>query len=720
MAWRASTNSQRYLGALGSRVGRRTLFLFVVCALLPITLMAGWAYLEVRRSLVSEAHDRIESAAKEHAVAIVGRVHTLRDFFLAARGSDSTPTAHTLLRRVWLAPPDSAQRLLAAVEQSRLRSGGVALLIDPDSATRFLMTRILSPGRQSSPRVWGDVDLTYLWGFAEGDVLTPGMCVVQNGTRRILVCSAGVTEFERLAALDTVSSSATNHGALFTARREAFFGYELGGGGWQVVTVLRRDEVLNVVDGFGRTFALIAGLTMLVVFFVSHVQIRRITAPLEQLHEATRRVADGEFAATPLVTSDDEFGALSRSFNAMSGALGRQFGALQALDEVDRLAMGTHDLSAVVGSAQRGVAERCRAPRVVAAVPTTEMAGARWGVFDYSDRHSERNSASDEPIDSAVHAIQWGVQPREVDAPGDLLLLGHLRAFTSPTCAETLFAMGVQDARGFVWLMLPLWHAGRLEGLLAVGTFNGVPADSDEAIEARRLADRLAIAVANVRLVHQLDALGLGTLTAFARAIDANSHWTAGHSERVTEMAVALGARAGVGAGDIETLRRGGLLHDIGKIGVPASILNKPGRLTSEEFEVIKSHTVLGHRILAPIAAFHDALPVVRSHHERMDGSGYPDGLPGEQIPYLARILAVADVYDALVSDRPYRPGLTAAQAVTEVRRSAGAHLDPTLVHHFLELHAEGGVIRESRALCEAEALAFAVGAGRARVEVPV
>ena len=185
-------------------------------------------------------------------------------------------------------------------------------------------------------------------------------------------------------------------------------------------------------------------------------------------------------------------------------------------------------------------------------------------------------------------------------------------------------------------------------------------------------------------------------------------------------MVIALGQRAGVGADDIETLRRGGLLHDIGKIGVPASILNKPGRLTSEEFESIRSHPVLGHRILAPIAAFHDALPVVRSHHERMDGSGYPDGLPGEQIPYLARILAVADVYDALVSDRPYRPGLTAAQAVSEVRRSAGAHLDPTLVHQFLELHAEGGVIREASTLCEAEALAFAVGAGRARVEVPV
>ena len=700
MAWRASTSALTSLGALGSRVGRRTLALFVVCALLPITLMAGWAYLEVRRSLLAEAQARIENAAKEHAVAIVGRALTLRDFFLAARPADSTlTTTDRRLTRLWLAPAETARHVPTPEERSRLRAGGVAITIDPDAPSRVLLARLLDPGREASHVVWGEVDVNFLWGFSEGDVLNPAMCVVETATRRILVCSSGVTLAERLVARHAPRADTSNAGALLTARRSIFFGYELGGGDWQVVTVLQRSEVLGVIGGFGRTFALIAGLSMLVVFFASHVLIRRTTAPLEQLHEATRRVADGDFAPTVAVTSDDEFGAVARSFNAMSGALGRQFGALQALDEVDRLALGTHDLAAVVETAQRRVADRCRAGRVVVATPSA-ASDERWSVFDHA--------VSDSPANVS----------REVDAPGDLQMLGQNRAFSSPACADLLFALGVGGAHKLVWLMLPLWHAGSLEGLLAVGTPDGVRAGSDEAIEARRLADRLAIAVANVRLVHQLDALGLGTLTAFARAIDANSHWTAGHSERVTGMAIALGARAGLGDRDLETLRRGGLLHDIGKIGVPASILDRPGPLTREESDVMQSHPVLGHQILAPIAAFRDVLPIVRSHHERMDGGGYPDGMRGEAIPWLARVLAVADVYDALVSDRPYRTGLTADQAVAEVRCSAGAHLDATLVGHFLNLHAEGRLVREAGALREAAALADAVGAGRARVEV--
>ncbi|MGQ0649355.1 MAG: HD domain-containing phosphohydrolase [Gemmatimonadaceae bacterium] len=699
MAWRASTKRLTRLGALGSRVGRRTLGLFVVCALLPITLLAGWAYLEVRWSLLAEAEERIGTAAKEHAVEIVGRALTVREFFLAARPTDRS-TSQNLLKRVWLAPADTLRHVLTSQELARVRAGGVTLFIEPDAPTRVLMTRILDPGREAARSIWAELDVSYLWGFSEGDVLTPGMCVIEHASRRTLVCSSGVTHSEGLAAREAAFSDNTSTGTLLTAQRSVFFGYELGGSNWHVVTVLRRSDVLHVIRGFARTLALVAGLTMLVVFFASHVQIRRTTAPLEQLHHATQRMADGDFATSVAVASNDEFGALARSFNAMSGALGRQFGALQALDEVDRLALGTHDLAAVVETAQRRVAERCRALRVVVAIPGAHRSSERWSVFDHS------------VSDSPAHIS------REATPPTDLLELEKNRAYSAPSCAELLFAMGVGDARGFVWLMLPLWHSGSLEGLVAVGTPDRVPADSDDAVEARRLADRLAIAVANVRLVHQLDALGLGTLTAFARAIDANSSWTAGHSERVTEMAIALGTRAGLTGRDLETLHRGGLLHDIGKIGVPASILDKPGRLTSEEFDVVKSHPVLGHRILAPIAAFQDVLPIVRSHHERMDGSGYPDGLNGEAIPTLARVLAVADVYDALVSDRPYRQGMTPVQALAEVRRGAGAHLDATLVRLFVELHAEGRMHREAGALREAAALADAVAAGRARIEV--
>jgi putative nucleotidyltransferase with HDIG domain len=124
--------------------------------------------------------------------------------------------------------------------------------------------------------------------------------------------------------------------------------------------------------------------------------------------------------------------------------------------------------------------------------------------------------------------------------------------------------------------------------------------------------------------VHRLDALSIGTLTAFARAIDANSHWTAGHSERVTQLALLLGDALGISGAQRDILHRGSLLHDIGKIGVPTVVLDKPGPLTPQEREIVQTHPALGASILQPIPAFHDIIAIVRSHHERVDGMGYP------------------------------------------------------------------------------------------------
>jgi putative nucleotidyltransferase with HDIG domain len=217
-----------------------------------------------------------------------------------------------------------------------------------------------------------------------------------------------------------------------------------------------------------------------------------------------------------------------------------------------------------------------------------------------------------------------------------------------------------------------------------------VPVTSEEASQARQLAGQLAVALANSRLMERLDQLSWGTLSALARTIDANSPWTAGHSERVTQVSIAIGRELGFGSRELDLLHRGGLLHDIGKIGIPPALLDKPGKLTPEEMDVIKSHPVVGSRILAPIPVFQDIIPIVRYHHEKFDGSGYPDRLKGRAIPLLARVVAVADVYDALVSDRPYRPGWTREAAVDLIRKSSGSHHDPDMVAAFLSALANG------------------------------
>ena len=184
-------------------------------------------------------------------------------------------------------------------------------------------------------------------------------------------------------------------------------------------------------------------------------------------------------------------------------------------------------------------------------------------------------------------------------------------------------------------------------------------------------------------LIDELDC-AQSVVFALARAIEAKSPYTQGHSERVTVFALALAARLGLSTRDSDVLRRGGSLHDIGKIAIPDSILNKPAKLTPEEYQLVKSHPLEGVRIVDRLRSVRDAVPLIRWHHERLDGGGYPDGLFGGGIPLLVRVLAVADVYDALASERPYRPGMPLEQCLAVMQQDASrGGLDPELVRAF-------------------------------------
>jgi putative nucleotidyltransferase with HDIG domain len=184
----------------------------------------------------------------------------------------------------------------------------------------------------------------------------------------------------------------------------------------------------------------------------------------------------------------------------------------------------------------------------------------------------------------------------------------------------------------------------------------------------------------------RLERLNLGTLTALARAIDAKSHWTAGHSERVTRLALQIARALGLTQEEQDDLHRAGLLHDIGKIATPPEILDKPTQLTEEERKIICGHPAEGARILEPIDDFASAIPIVFHHHERFDGSGYPAGLAGEAISLGARILAVADVFDAVTSNRPYREGMPVDRAVTIIKEGSGTQFDPKVVDAFVKV----------------------------------
>lgn len=177
--------------------------------------------------------------------------------------------------------------------------------------------------------------------------------------------------------------------------------------------------------------------------------------------------------------------------------------------------------------------------------------------------------------------------------------------------------------------------------------------------------------------------LYLSTVHSLVAAIDAKDRYTRHHSSRVTQYALVLAEQMQLPSESVEAIRTGGLLHDVGKLGIPDYILSKPGSLTPEEYQRIQQHPALGYEILKPLSFPWEVLPVVRWHHERFDGKGYPDGLAGEEIPLVARVLAVADVYDALTSERPYRKAWTHEKAADLIRESAGTQFDPQVVAAF-------------------------------------
>src|SRR5271167_2885473 len=182
------------------------------------------------------------------------------------------------------------------------------------------------------------------------------------------------------------------------------------------------------------------------------------------------------------------------------------------------------------------------------------------------------------------------------------------------------------------------------------------------------------------RHVEQIASLNMRTIEALALAIEAKDHTTHTHLQRVRTYAVEIAKEIGLSPDEIEALRAAALLHDIGKLAVPEHIINKPGRLTPEEFEKMKVHPLVGAEILDRVAFPYPVAPIVRSHHERWDGSGYPAGLIGEQIPVGARILAVVDCLDALASDRQYRPAIPLDRAMRTVKERAGTWFDPKIV----------------------------------------
>lgn len=249
------------------------------------------------------------------------------------------------------------------------------------------------------------------------------------------------------------------------------------------------------------------------------------------------------------------------------------------------------------------------------------------------------------------------------------------------------------DARGFhtrAILTVPLRVRGSVIGVLQLLNPVGRERFTEEDLQRMTLfAGVLAPSLQNARLYEAQERQFLKMVTALAETLDKKDPYTGGHVRRVVSYSMLLGAELGLGRGQLKELWLAATLHDIGKIGVPDRILGKPAPLDAEEVELMKKHPVYGAEIVSHLAN-PSVLVGVRNHHERIDGRGYPDGLHDDELPMVARIIAVADTFDAMVTNRPYRAGLSREEAAAEIARAAGTQLCPAVVGAFQKLFGSG------------------------------
>lgn len=273
-----------------------------------------------------------------------------------------------------------------------------------------------------------------------------------------------------------------------------------------------------------------------------------------------------------------------------------------------------------------------------------------------------------EPEDIGAIALQ--LLAREDDSqPGGVRQCAELSAYASRA------------------LVVPLRSDSRVIGLIiGAQKFNEEELSSVDSKLVTSLAQSISIFLTNAMLYEDLQDMFMGTLRSLVNAIDAKDAYTCGHSERVAYLGRELGKAAGLSPDQVERLYLSGLLHDVGKIGVPEAVLTKPGRLTDDEFEMIKAHPRLGGRILQDIRQVQDLIPGVLHHHERWDGRGYPDRLAGTDIPLFGRLLCLADSFDAMSSTRTYRKALPLETVLKEVTDCAGQQFDPDLAKLFVQL----------------------------------
>ena len=681
------------LSAFNSRLARRIFATFIACAMIPVVILAALSLYQVSGQLKAQAYQRLHRAAKNHGFSIYEHLMFCEDELKLTdiRTRSSVAVEEEKFSAIGRRFSDGRYEAvlgetipaigLSQEEQDHLSRGETLLVVSKNDSTDIILIRYFNDAAGSSGLLMGAVRGEYLWGIEKGNNLPPL-------TEFMMISATGQSlyrSFEwRLPPDVPVHGASQKHARLRAADADwlvadwsLFLKPKFATGNWSIVLLQPQDDVLAPIARFKIIFILVVVLALLLVVALSLFNLRRSLEPIDALKKGALRIAEKDFGHRVDVYSRDEFQELAESFNSMSDQLGMQFRFLATQAKIDHATLSGKDFGTIAGLSIVRILKDFRLIRV--------------GIGRVN---------TDRPDDALIYSGHRRM-PDFITSHPFQVLDEHLTRFN--TNRSWVVVEGPVDRSHFMpadflsqtgtLILFPVWVSDKLFALLSVVCDSEAGPVEETLLLVRQIADHLAVAWSNVNLILDLRRLTTGSMQALARAVDAKSPWTAGHSARVMRIAMGIGRHMGLLPERIDRLEQAALLHDIGKIGVSSKILDKAGRLTDEEFDAIKRHPVIGEKILAPIPVFKPIIPMVRQHHERWDGKGYPDGLCGEAAIPEARILTVADACDAMASDRPYRKGMDMARVIAIIESEAGRQFDPAVVTAFLKLMEENSAL---------------------------
>ncbi|MBN1141205.1 MAG: HD domain-containing protein [Deltaproteobacteria bacterium] len=687
-----------------SRLGRRMFLLFVLSALIPILILFGLSYSQVSDRLQQLGRDHLRKLSKGYGMAVYDRLLLLKTelrniaLVLPGAGKDGTIVPRMVSdlggegdhfrsvlmqyaegQTLLLSGPGFQPPSLSSEQRNALASGQTVLAALPapgQKARLFMFLPMMGPG-DNRGILTGEIGADYLWGFGAQESWPHNIKVLISEQDGLPLLNTLGRDFPLPASRFSADVSGEKEElAEYTAARwSVFLQGHFFAPNWSIALAQKNSDIYAPLKHFRHIFPLVALLALWVVLLLSLITMRKSLGPLKNLQEGTLRLAGGDFGTLVQVNSRDEFLDLADSFNAMSHQLADQFKVLSTIEDLGRTVLSRHETATIVETALRAIQAYRPAPLTALSLMTED---GRTHVLSLLDPDDGVSIIPFKPA-PCPEQILGGIAARpKILSGADLKNL--------PSCLKELPLEGIESL-----LMFPLFIHNRLAGILIRGSRQEAAGENFNLPQIGRLAEQVAVGLSNADLMAKLKEMNWGALKALARTVDAKSPWTAGHSERVTALAVKIGRQMGLDDNSLDNLLRAGLLHDIGKIGIAREILDKPGKLTAEEYAVIKTHPRLGIQILEPIQAYAPLLPLILHHHEQFDGNGYPSGLAGAEIPLGARILAISDVYDALRSDRPYRLGWPQEQVLELIAEQTGKHFDPEVSEAFLEALLKDG-----------------------------